>query len=306
MSSVYFNSTYDLTSYKSKNITVYAFDLDWTLIRPTKGLFPKNDVDWKLLPNRLERLKLLSTPDNIIVIFSNQSRNINMVLLRIKNVQEYLKKQNIDTMFFVSLKKDEYRKPLPGMFHLLTNLLSSNNITIDNKYYCGDADGSPDAFSRDDIDFSKSTGMSFIYIDGMFLTNIFNQYFTKTLIIFVGCPGSGKSYYYDKYLQPVGYKVLHQDILKTKERMWKQTEILMKTGESIVVDATNPSKKHRQPYLNLIKKYKYKGLIIYFSRDGNIRNSKRQHKVPPIALSMYYKNFEEPDETEEIPVMEHI
>jgi bifunctional polynucleotide phosphatase/kinase len=63
---------------------------------------------------------------------------------------------------------------------------------------------------------------------------------SQELVLFVGCPASGKSTFARKHFVPNGYVHVNQDTLKTKEKCIKAARIAVEEGKSVVVDNTNP------------------------------------------------------------------
>jgi bifunctional polynucleotide phosphatase/kinase len=57
----------------------------------------------------------------------------------------------------------------------------------------------------------------------------------RELILFVGYPCLGKSSFYRRHFQPIGYKHVNQDTLKTRDKCIKAVEQALGTGESCVV-----------------------------------------------------------------------
>jgi len=68
----------------------------------------------------------------------------------------------------------------------------------------------PRPFTRtfDPLDYlpvdNKSNGSSLL----------FEKLFRKEIVLFVGSPGAGKSTFFRKYLEPLGYERINQDTLK--------------------------------------------------------------------------------------------
>jgi bifunctional polynucleotide phosphatase/kinase len=114
------------------------------------------------------------------------------------------------------------------------------------------------------------------------------------MIVFVGMPGTGKTSFYSKDLQPRGFIHINQDILKTKAKVLKTIKTTCQQGLSMVIDATNPQQEKRQEYYNLAQQYSYTVIVLYFVGDGHGWNKLRTKVVPTIAYSMYYKNLVEP------------
>jgi hypothetical protein len=55
------------------------------------------------------------------------------------------------------------------------------------------------------------------------------------LVLFVGYPCLGKSYFYRSHFEPVGYKHVNQDTLKTRDKCVTAVEQALSAGESCVV-----------------------------------------------------------------------
>ena len=85
------------------------------------------------------------------------------------------------------------------------------------------------------------------------------------LIIMVGFPGSGKSFYTNNYIVPFGYAHVSQDLLKTAKKCMTECENNLQKGLSVVIDNTNPSKIVRKRYLDIANKYNVKCRCIQFS-----------------------------------------
>lgn len=132
----------------------------------------------------------------------------------------------------------------------------------------------------------------------------------KIMVIMVGSPGSGKSTFTKNYLQ--NYERVNNDDNKgNAKKSFCLAENLVKAGKPLVIDNTNRDKKMRGQYIHQAKKHKYlvyclnfkleKDLAMYFD---NLRQMKflRNHmskKAGSIAIHTFYKNYEEPEYTEE-------
>jgi bifunctional polynucleotide phosphatase/kinase len=283
---------------------IFATDLDWTLIRPVRGRFPKDASDWAWLPNRISTLKAYQEAGYLIVIFSNQGvkgKKLTMALDRINNVIDDLNRNGIHPWVFVATQDNEYRKPNPGMWSLLTN-----SISVEQALYTGDAGGRPGDFSDSDRKFAENTGLSFYVPEEIFPRNEIMIPDTQTMFIFVGMQGSGKSTFFDTYLAPRHWVHVNQDILKTQPKVLQAIETALKQGQSVAVDATTPTPDKRRNYLELAVKYQVPVMIIYFVRNGYEWNKSRQHPVPDIGYNIYFKNLVEPSfEVDGVPVVEY-
>lgn len=292
----------------STSSTVAAFDLDNTLVRTIRGQFPKDEHDWKFLPNRLSTLLAWQDSGAIVVIFTNQGykgAKLTIALNRINNILAALRINGIICWCFVATGPNSTaRKPNSSMWSVF-NEYARVIINIQTSFYCGDAAGRLTDHSADDQGFATAAGLIFTTPEQIFSRNEVSIPNTQTMFIFVGMPGSGKSTFYQEQLVIRDFVLAQQDLLKTQARVLTVVQQALATGKSVAVDATNPSLEKRQVLLNLAIQYRVPTMILYFVSDGHGRNKLRTNPVPTIAYSMYYKNLIEPNETVDgVPVIE--
>lgn len=286
---------------------VAAFDLDGTLIRTVRGQFPKDDMDWAWLPHRLSSLQSLRNQGYTLAIFTNQGylgSKLNIALRRVENVISALETNGVEPWVFVAADANSlYRKPNPFMWEEFLQYLP--RVDMANSFYCGDAAGRPTDHAPDDIMFAKITGLTFYTPEQIFPHTEITIPDTQTMFIFVGMPGSGKTTFYQQYLQQRGWVHAHQDDLKTMARMLSTVSTALVSGKSVAIDATNPSVEKRREFINLAIKYQVPTMILYFVNDGHGRNKLRPNPVPNVAYNVYYKNLVEPTEAVDgVPVVE--
>nr|WBF70852.1 hypothetical protein [Megavirus caiporensis] len=234
---------------------------------------------------------------------------------------------------------------------------SLDEIRISNKsFFCGDAAGrvspsflrkkiTPSSnrgdFSDTDRKFAINIGIDFITPDEFlldkpdtgeyklqglnpkkFMNDIkFNKYVfvprKKEMILMIGPPGSGKSYFAKKYIIPNNYIYINRDTCKTKIKCLSETKKVLDKGKNIVIDNTNPDILSRMEYTSLAKQYDYKhirAIIINTDEDiykhlNNVRHIHSQGKIPKvsdIAYNIYKKNYIEPQKSENFDVIETI
>ena len=286
---------------------IAGFDLDWTLIRPIRGVFSKNANDLAILPNRKSVLENLVNTGFSIVIFTNQkSSNDTEKLSNIQRITNFINLIKLPVLVLVSTADNIYRKPNIGMFTILNQM---TKMTIKSIFYCGDAAGRPQDFSDSDLIFAQNIGAKFYIPQDLFPEierispskssasdniNTLSLPSTKSLVIMMGMPGSNKTSFYERVLNPMGYYHVNQDILKTKAKVLSVAKNYMINGYNIVIDATNPQQSKRQEYYNLAKTYSYNVTVLYFVQNGTDWNKLRPKPVPDIAYSVYFKNLEEP------------
>lgn len=286
---------------------VAAFDLDWTLVRTIRARFPKDANDWSLLPNRILSLQTYRDAGYTLAIFTNQGYKgvrLTTAVNRINNILAALLTEGINPWIFAATGPDSpYRKPNPTMWPVLAQYIP--DVDVKNSFYVGDAAGRPQDYSADDRGFATAVGLPFYTPEEIFPTNTVVIPDTQTMFIFVGMPGSGKSTFFEQNLKPRGWVHANQDTLKTQPKMLTAVRSALTAGQSVAVDATNPSPDKRREYITLAAQYRVPTLILYFVRNGHEWNKLRPNPVPNIAYSMYYKNLVEPTlELDGVPIVQ--
>jgi DNA 3'-phosphatase len=162
-----------------------------------------------------------------------------------------LSQLGIPITLYAATGQDIYRKPRPGMWTEMKDDydLAESDIDHENSVFVGDAGGriaelkagntAPKDFSCSDRNFAHNIGIKFQTPEEFFLGeqprefardfDLANFPFVeqdgedsagltkandKDIVLFVGPPGAGKSTFYWKYLKPLGYERVNQDILK--------------------------------------------------------------------------------------------
>ncbi|OAL70642.1 polynucleotide kinase 3'-phosphatase [Trichophyton violaceum] len=182
----------------------------------------------------------------------------------------------------------------------------------------------PEEFFRDEppapvevdvFDPKNYMGMDTPSTDGLDkISSPFTKQSDTELVLLCGSPGSGKSTFYWKHLQPLGYERVNQDILKTRQKCLKVANENLLTGKSVAVDNTNANKSTRAEWISLAKSHSLPIRCIYLStpisvckhndavRAANLNqeslNPESRTKLPGMAFSEYARRFEEPDVSE--------
>jgi bifunctional polynucleotide phosphatase/kinase len=159
--------------------TLFAFDLDHTIIKPTRGTFYKSVGDWEFLAGIdqfLRAIHKICTTDGVkgnIVIFTNQGGieagkvTLAEVMARIYSV---VTKLGFPVLTFVALS-EQYRKPGPLLFH---ELIYGYMPEFKHGYYIGDASDIESDYSDTDYRFALNCGLKYIDIS-RFQTLILND-----------------------------------------------------------------------------------------------------------------------------------
>lgn len=88
--------------------------------------------------------------------------------------------------------------------------------------------------------------------------------------------------------------------------MFKETENSLKSGKSVVIDNTNPTKKHRADFISLAKKHKVKQIRCFLMKTSidlchhlnYVRQNQTEGKVrriPDVGYHTYNKYVEVPE-----------
>ena len=126
---------------------------------------------------------------------------------------------------------------------------------------------------------------------------------SKELVIMVGYPGSGKSTYIESNFDTDNYTILRGDKLKTEAEIKKALIKELEKDNSVVLDATNASKKKRQIFIKIAKERKIPVKVVHITtsmKESMNQNKQRDVKVPDMAFFNYKKNFEKPSKSEGI------
>ena len=303
---------------------LFIFDLDNTLIK-SQGTFPKGINDISLMfPNVIKKLN----SNKGIVIMTNQyglkkgkSLSRDDWLMRLKFLTSQLK---VPFMIFISLEKDQYRKPETGMFELFIEKYNSG-INPEKKTYIGDALGRETDFSSSDLKFALNCGVNIVspeyyfeQIENLDYINFqitgYNPFeasdnvipeiikYLKEMIIMVGSPCCGKTSFVKEYFPD--YIRINQDTLKTKAKCLKTTENTLKEcSHNIIIDNTNPNKEVRKEYIDLATKYNYRVRIIVkettkdLSDHLNVVRCRKEgfdKRLPDIAFRIFWSKYQVP------------
>lgn len=300
---------------------IAGFDLDNTLIKTKSGnIFPKNSDDWVFLYfNTVSKIRELYNDGFYIKIITNQKN--------LKNMEEWKQKiVNICKIFdinidvYVSLLDDTYRKP---RVNLWTEYIGIYTV---NTFYCGDACGRNSDHNDTDFKFALNLKIKFMSPEYLFLSQndissysinypeiqkinihkyLFNKYNNnQELVLLIGPPGSGKSYYSKNYIND--YEYINRDTEKTINKCLKLCENYIRLKKNVVIDNTNPSKKSRKIFIDIAKKYNVQIRCILFitpieiCMHNNIYRNMTTHcdLVPKIAYNIFKKNYEKPSDEE--------
>lgn len=321
---------------------IAAFDMDSTLISTKSGkTFPTSKDDWVFWsPEVVPKLKEMELSGYKIVIITNQNgvstgkTNLQDIQFKIDAMQ---RAAEVRWLVVVLTADDIYRKPLPTIWNFLESHNGGVNISKGDSFYCGDAAGrvpphvKKKDFNSTDLKFALNVGVAFQTPEEFFLgkAQVYSRQFDfdprtlgetsvqfplhspaeQTLIICVGAPGSGKSTAATFHLS--GCTRVNRDTLGTKEKCIKMCEVILKAGESVIVDNQNTTRADRAPYLKLAQQMGIPAVALHYDVPKDLcfhLNAYRKlhttsalyrdDKVPSMIIHTFYKNVHPPTEKE--------
>lgn len=123
----------------------------------------------------------------------------------------------------------------------------------------------------------------------------------------MGCPASGKSTFFSKYMKSNGYVHVNRDTLGSWQKCVSECAKALSSGKSVVVDNTSPDKESRLRYIEVARKHKVavRGFRFMTSiahakhnnrfRELTAKSSKHYVKVNDIVFNTYKSKFCEPE-----------
>ncbi|PHH60716.1 hypothetical protein CDD81_1334 [Ophiocordyceps australis] len=100
--------------------------------------------------------------------------------------------------------------------------------------------------------------------DGHFEQVDFEKKDDCDVILFCGPPAAGKSTFFWRHLEPLGYERVNQDLLKSREKCLQVAKELLASKKSIAIDNTNADVETRALWVGLAKKNKVPIRCLWF------------------------------------------
>ena len=295
---------------------VAGFDYDHTIVKPkSNSSFSKNVDDWMFIRDNVkDKIQEFYKKGYAILVFTTQSKDY-----KIEQIRIVLDSLEVPYQVYISNHK-LVRKPDPFYFNLYSAL---KEVDMKKSFYVGDAMGRQHDWSDVDKKFALNCGLTPKTPEEIFPfeNNIIhstpnpvydeqstNPYFEKVkpygkekqeLVILVGFPGSGKTTMSTLFESSEHYEILHGDDLKTESKMKKAVKSGIEHGKSVLIDATNPSIKKRNVFIELVRKINkdihIRVIELSTSMEESVyRNSMREKPVPKIVFYVFRKNYEKP------------
>jgi len=121
-------------------------------------------------------------------------------------------------------------------------------------------------------------------------------------VILVGIQGAGKSTFYRERFFDTHVRI-NLDMLHTRKRENGLVSACLETGQSFVVDNTNPQPADRARYIGPARAKGFRTVAYFFDvplRDAMQRNNQRKlkQKIPAVALAGTHKKLQAPAKSE--------
>ncbi|KAF4548707.1 Polynucleotide kinase 3 phosphatase-like protein [Elsinoe fawcettii] len=261
---------------------------------------------------------------------------------KVKAVLEVL---DVPITLYAARDHDTNRKPRIGMWE---QLLKDHNLTVEDvdlpsSIFVGDAagrtagsKGTNKDFSCSDRDFAANAGIPFktpeeyflgqeqrpwarSFEPSKYLDTINNSKtdespisFTKRndqdIVLFVGSPGAGKSSFFWRHLEPLGYQRVNQDLLGSRDKCLRRATEYLTEGHSVAVDNTNADLDVRKAWLDLAKKHNVPVRVVLFTAPpklcehndtvralgGKRMNPESRTMLPKVAFTGFTGRYIEP------------
>ncbi|KAF8634390.1 hypothetical protein AX17_004203, partial [Amanita inopinata Kibby_2008] len=301
---------------------VAAFDLDGTLIK--SELENAGSAEWHWWTSTAPtKLKELHRAGYTIVIVSNQGINAGALKkwkLKIPLIAMAL--AEVPFRLFAATAKDRYRKPMPGIWQELERIFRDDHVEIDksNSFFVGDAAGRQFArnrrdFASTDRKWALNIGIKFytpeeyflqlpvhgnVVLPGFHVSSLPDlPLFTPTskpllpatveqeVIMFVGYPCLGKTTFFRRLLEPLGYIHVNQDSLQSRTKCVKAVRDAVRNGLSCVIDNTNRDRSTRKIYVDLVREWNVRTRCFVFTGPIELawhNNLYRAFNLPPSTV----------------------
>lgn len=259
-------------------------------------VFPQYPDDWKIIYSEVpKKLQKLHQDGFKIVIFTNQAgitRGKTTALEIQQKIEKIISTLGVPIQAYIATGDTIFRKPAPGMWDfLIKEKNGGQKVDMTESFYCGDAAGRPENwapkkkkdFSCSDRLFARNLGLKFLTPEEHFLCQkpvcvklpdfdpaampaldapLVDPPHAKItapgqeLLLLVGFPGSGKSFFCREYLIPAGYKHVNRDSLGSWQKCVAAVKAGLENGQSVVVDNTNPDPESRLRFIEVASKLK--------------------------------------------------
>ncbi|PAA77608.1 hypothetical protein BOX15_Mlig031635g2, partial [Macrostomum lignano] len=320
-----------------------VFDIDWCLIKPKSGgKWPKNATDWCWLFDSVpDKLRQLHSDGYRLLFISNQSgfeKGTTSPKEIMQKCELVISELGVAADVILIGSVSHFRKPDIGAWEFFVRDCNGGvEFDQSSSFFVGDAAGRPASgsrkkdFSCSDRMFAANIGLPFSTPEEFFLDEPKSEFDwgapspqslldaaascslpgnllssnQPELLLTVGAPACGKSSLAERvFVGEQGYSRANRDLLKTPAACLRLAEEAIKSGKSVIVDNTNPSRQDRAQYLELAKRLKVPARCLVMTTDKALaehlnmfrqsQTASKVRRVPLVAYRMYYSKYSEP------------
>lgn len=320
--------------FDEKREKVASFDLDGTLIKSKSGGYPKDHTDWILWHDSIiSELSNLHNNGYKVIVFTNQAgilrpnSSVKLHLFKSK-IESVINQLGIPSQFYMATYHGgPYRKPIPGMWKLM-ELNSKVKADLEQSFFVGDAAGREKDIAASDRIFAENIGLKFHTPEQFFLKESPTPYVElkyrpnnskisempdlevpsnqQEVIVMVGPPSSGKTFFVENYLIPKGYVPVSLDYFDDWNVSVPVLVDILERNKSAVVDHTNwqVSDRWKFIYLCKVRDIKVRCFVMEWSVNRCAHNNKFKKMFDPNYIAVSPKQFNYFKERFEPPTME--
>ncbi|KAI0437246.1 PNK3P-domain-containing protein [Xylaria telfairii] len=293
---------------RQMEIKVVAIDLNNTLITSKSGtLHGTDESDWRWWHESIPgKLRSLALQGYTVIICSNQGRLTELdgsespaAAPFKKKMEHILRNLQVDVTLFVACANDIYRKPRPGLWSIIPQYTGNEYSSIDKtqSLVVGDAAGRESDFSDSDVHWAMNAGISFFTPEAFFLGQALGpighkfhpdwylhsdrrkeeetaQYqFSQMLspmVILVGLPGAGKTTFYYRILQNLGFTRRDARSYNSRHSFERAIDEAMRSGIPIVIDDFNIDLESRSTWISIAAIHGVTPDVIFFPASAEL------------------------------------
>lgn len=134
----------------------------------------------------------------------------------------------------------------------------------------------------------------------------------QDVVLFCGMPGAGKSTFFWRYLEPLGYERINQDTLKTRQKCFKVAAEHLGAGRSVAIDNTNADPDGRKEWVDLARRHGVPIRCVWLKTsqalcehnavvralNGPALNPEQRAVLPSVAFRSFVSRFTRPTTVE--------
>ena len=105
----------------------------------------------------------------------------------------------------------------------------------------------------------------------------------QEVVIFVGCPASGKSSFFKSHMKPEGYVHINRDALGSWQKCVTECNKALSAGKSVAIDNTSPDRESRQRYIECAQRHKVP--VRFFQFMTSITHAKHNNRFRELTIS---------------------